>query len=709
MIKANINRTRIATLVRYKLVAIAFFAIVIPPISLALGQGQHTWIGVTDGVFSDASKWVPAHVPSDLDTAVFGNDFDYSVDFLNNRNIANLDIFGSGDLRFRALGMANAVRQFTVNDSTRIFNESILTLQPSAQSTRVDLNTDYLEMNGHMEVLCGSSFDAHLVDVARGTGSSGYLLVSGTTNAGNPTSWNASVLDIWNQGTFTVQQGAMAFVESRINVGRSKTFGFDAALIVDATDVAGNPSMIATNLFQIGGEIDGLVQITNGGQIHSNHLELVNGSITVNGSSGANSPSSWSNTDDMTIGSDFSHAFLTIENGGFVDSQHSFVLTPDNQNHQSRIVVKDINNDGNRSTWINREGIEILDSRMNIDDGAIVISETGFVDDQALVEIDGSNAGISSTWEVNGLLTIGSDVYGSVEVKNDGNLVTGTTILGAQANTSVPSRLIINEAGWNNVGNLFIGGNHTVAGTPSEVFVNLGSVVEIGGTMKIYPDSLFDLEDSFLSVQVIDNSEGEFSFDSGTLQVSAFQGNLFNPQGVLSPGPGTDSTTIVGDYIQLAEASLALEIGGVDPGISYDRVVVTGAASVGGEFEIEMVDGFQPNPTDVFTVLSSNSLSGFFSNVTSGERLFTSDGTGSFLVHYGPFSAFDSNSIVLTQFQNNRFLLGDLNGDGVVDLLDVQPFVDLITSGVYQIVADINSDGSVDLLDIQPFVELLVG
>ncbi len=53
--------------------------------------------------------------------------------------------------------------------------------------------------------------------------------------------------------------------------------------------------------------------------------------------------------------------------------------------------------------------------------------------------------------------------------------------------------------------------------------------------------------------------------------------------------------------------------------------------------------------------------------------------------------------------------LGDVNLDGEVNLLDVQPFVDLLTSGSYQAEADINQDGVVNLLDVQPFVDLLSG
>ena len=54
-------------------------------------------------------------------------------------------------------------------------------------------------------------------------------------------------------------------------------------------------------------------------------------------------------------------------------------------------------------------------------------------------------------------------------------------------------------------------------------------------------------------------------------------------------------------------------------------------------------------------------------------------------------------------------LLGDVNCDGEVNLLDVTPFVDLLTSGGYSVKADINMDGVLNLLDVNPFVELLSG
>lgn len=55
----------------------------------------------------------------------------------------------------------------------------------------------------------------------------------------------------------------------------------------------------------------------------------------------------------------------------------------------------------------------------------------------------------------------------------------------------------------------------------------------------------------------------------------------------------------------------------------------------------------------------------------------------------------------------SSILLGDVNQDGVVNLLDVAPFVNAITTGTFIAEADINQDGVVDLLDVAPFVDLL--
>ena len=63
----------------------------------------------------------------------------------------------------------------------------------------------------------------------------------------------------------------------------------------------------------------------------------------------------------------------------------------------------------------------------------------------------------------------------------------------------------------------------------------------------------------------------------------------------------------------------------------------------------------------------------------------------------------------LTNVCSGAVIIGDVNQDGSVDLLDVAPFVDAISNSEYQIEADMNEDGSVDLLDVSGFIDVLSG
>ncbi|MEM9409552.1 MAG: dockerin type I domain-containing protein, partial [Planctomycetota bacterium] len=60
-----------------------------------------------------------------------------------------------------------------------------------------------------------------------------------------------------------------------------------------------------------------------------------------------------------------------------------------------------------------------------------------------------------------------------------------------------------------------------------------------------------------------------------------------------------------------------------------------------------------------------------------------------------------------TEYSPFGLLLGDVNLDGFINLLDVEPFVGLLSDGQFQAEADINQDGLVNLLDIEGFVALL--
>ena len=54
-------------------------------------------------------------------------------------------------------------------------------------------------------------------------------------------------------------------------------------------------------------------------------------------------------------------------------------------------------------------------------------------------------------------------------------------------------------------------------------------------------------------------------------------------------------------------------------------------------------------------------------------------------------------------------LLGDADMNGVVNFLDIAPFIGILTGNEFQAESDCNQDGDVNFLDIAPFIALLVG
>ena len=74
----------------------------------------------------------------------------------------------------------------------------------------------------------------------------------------------------------------------------------------------------------------------------------------------------------------------------------------------------------------------------------------------------------------------------------------------------------------------------------------------------------------------------------------------------------------------------------------------------------------------------------------------------------GDFYGFDQAAVRLTAI-SMEVLLGDINCDGAVNLLDVAPFVDLISSGEFSPKGDFDSNGAVNLLDVAPFVNAIAG
>ncbi|MBA4106856.1 MAG: hypothetical protein C0485_13980 [Pirellula sp.] len=274
-----------------------------------------------------------------------------------------------------------------------------------------------------------------------------------------------------------------------------------------------------------------------------------------------------------------------------------------------------------------------------------------------------SISGVGSRWTNNGQLRLGlADTTGQkhalVSVVGGGLFESTGALLGDQLGTT--GTVTVSDSGslWRDTGSLRIGGIG-----PGTVNVQPGGTVVAGETI-IATQGRLRLQGGTLDVADLNFQGGQLDWTAGTLHVDTYHGDLGFAVGTLAPGHSPGSTNITGTYAQQSAGILEIEVGGAAQGTLYDVVNVAGNATLGGVLDLKLVGGFVPTPSQTFTIMSANSISGSFSNVTSGSRLSTPGG-GSFRVNYGPGSAFAPSLIVLSAFQSSTS--GDFDVDGDVD------------------------------------------
>ena len=130
--------------------------------------------------------------------------------------------------------------------------------------------------------------------------------------------------------------------------------------------------------------------------------------------------------------------------------------------------------------------------------------------------------------------------------------------------------------------------------------------------------------------------------------------------------------------------------------ISMATFAVGTAADTDLEFELS-------NLIPLNNVLGDGNSDDFFTIRSEAENFVT--------YRFHSLESTDTNAVpaVLVVTFSGGLLLGDVNMDCSVDLLDVSSFVEAVSTGIFVEEADINQDGNVDLLDVAPFVALLAG
>lgn len=165
----------------------------------------------------------------------------------------------------------------------------------------------------------------------------------------------------------------------------------------------------------------------------------------------------------------------------------------------------------------------------------------------------------------------------------------------------------------------------------------------------------------------------------------------------------------VADAIAPTPATIIVEDNGGDATID----LIVGNTSLSGDNPqfIKMADSMGEIHAHIDFFLSEEAEFGAYGilfRLNTDNASFQSSPPVWLVFNYG-LSPFELQELAIPAFIGEPFLLGDVNGDGVVNLLDIAPFVNLISSGGFLPAADINGDGVVNLLDIGPFVDLLSG
>src|ERR1700722_4755174 len=168
------------------------------------------------------------------------------------------------------------------------------------------------------------------------------------------------------------------------------------------------------------------------------------------------------------------------------------------------------------------------------------------------------------------------------------------------------------------------------------------------------------------------NVSGGSVFGIGTIT-----GNIDLTGGLLSPGMVTRNAgelTVKGTYTQSGAGVLDVDLGGATAGTQYDVLNVTGAASLGGTLNVDLINGFTFKPTvgETFDIIDYTSETGTFTTVnlpklTGGDTwsisynatsvVLTVDGPGSARANPGLVSGVPAKRV-------SRGLMAGVSGDG---------------------------------------------
>ena len=519
----------------------------------------------------------------------------------------------------------------------------------------------------------------------------GSLTLSADVPAGTTLLTNSIAVGRFDSGTLLVENGAS------LDSGQMTLASFQNT--IGTTTVTGDDSFLGSS-----GEI--VVGREGNGALFANNGAVVSaiGRIFVGRFDGSTGFTVFDDSSALLMGGlDIGHestGAMQIQNGGAVQVFETVVLGR-NEGGEGTLNVKGF---GSEMTILPSEGLQASLQIGGEGTGSVAVTDLGRIEANEIVIDDGSllaagtgTSVVSNRLDIrNGTLNIQDDA--NVQLPQSTGVATvkfGSTLeMGGSITPNITAQTIVNDGIMDLSGD--IGADVT-----AHVINNL-SLQTHGGETFIFGGLSHDGVEVFngpgASTRVFEKVSGSGRYTGpGTIHFDS----------VVRPGSGTGIGTVQkveveGNLVLNASSVTQLELAG--PMFSqYDWFAVNGDVEIGGQLSVTALNGYQPDVGFVFPIISVNGeRTGQFAGLDEGD-VVAKIGDVDLRITYD----FIGTGSVGLRAVDSQILIGDVNLDGMVNLLDVAPFVELVANSVFQTEADANHDGFVNLLDVAPFINIL--
>ncbi|MDJ0836227.1 MAG: Calx-beta domain-containing protein [Acidobacteriota bacterium] len=227
--------------------------------------------------------------------------------------------------------------------------------------------------------------------------------------------------------------------------------------------------------------------------------------------------------------------------------------------------------------------------------------------------------------------------------------------------------------------------------------------IGVGGVINTASMSLNTGGSLIMNGGVLDHQNAGVINGSGTIDATAA---TFYSDGILVPGFSPGGIDILGDVTFGSTSLIMMEIAGLSPGAEHDQINITGTAALGGQLDVDTIDGFIGSPGESVNLINFGSRSDDFTGVTlpsprNGIGYTDDNGPGSFdldIVALNPVSGIQVFPIDAPQSQVYGIdaLNGNLNGIAPTGVGPGEPGVSSDGSRLY---VPNSSSGTVTIVD----------